>query len=241
MNPRWTRDENILALDFYLLHRPNLPGKHSPEIAELSELLISIGRMLGRAEEDTFRNPEGVYMTLTGFRQVDDTIVAEGMPRALSKDRKAVWDLFAHQPELVHQLAESIRALAGQQPPHLQEAPAFVAIAQEGRLLTRLHTHRERNTVLMKRKKEQFQDIHGRLYCEVCAFDFARRYGRHGEGFIECHHIRPLSQLPVDGAETDLSDLAVVCSNCHSMIHRRKRWLTLDDLRERLRPPLQNP
>jgi hypothetical protein len=31
-NPDWTRDELILALDFYLQHRPNPPGKNSQEI-----------------------------------------------------------------------------------------------------------------------------------------------------------------------------------------------------------------
>ena len=35
-NPTWTRDELILALDFYLRYRDNPPPKNSTEIAELS-------------------------------------------------------------------------------------------------------------------------------------------------------------------------------------------------------------
>jgi len=43
-NPDWTRDELILALNVYLRHRPNPPGKGSPEIIELSEQSQPPGR-----------------------------------------------------------------------------------------------------------------------------------------------------------------------------------------------------
>jgi len=39
-NPRWTRDELILALDLYLRTRPHPPDKTSREIAELSATLL---------------------------------------------------------------------------------------------------------------------------------------------------------------------------------------------------------
>ena len=51
-----------------------------------------------------------------------------------------------------------------------------------------------------------------------------------GEGFIECHHVTPVSELRA-GTRTRLSDLAVVCSNCHRMLHRRRPWLTAAELR----------
>jgi len=45
-NPDWTRDELIIALDFYLQHRPNPPGKSSKAIHELSETLRRLGERL---------------------------------------------------------------------------------------------------------------------------------------------------------------------------------------------------
>jgi hypothetical protein len=50
-----------------------------------------------------------------------------------------------------------------------------------------------------------------RTTCEVCGFDFERRYGLVGRGFIECHHVTPLAET--DEIETTLDDLTVVCAN----------------------------
>jgi len=60
-------------------------------------------------------------------------------------------------------------------------------------------------------------------------------YGDHGDGFIECHHTKPVSELQV-GEKTKLSDLALVCSNCHRMIHRKRPWLSVDGIRTLLSP-----
>ena len=46
-NPPWSRDELILALDFYLRHREHTPGKQSAEIAELSAILNQMAQALG--------------------------------------------------------------------------------------------------------------------------------------------------------------------------------------------------
>lgn len=61
----------------------------------------------------------------------------------------------------------------------------------------------------------------GKLICEVphCGFDFAKQYGTLGEGYAQVHHLLPLSKSPKDGREIKLKDLAIVCANCHVMIH----------------------
>ena len=59
---------------------------------------------------------------------------------------------------------------------------------------------------------------------------FAAAYGERGDGFIECHHTIPVRDLR-PGSRTRLSDLALVCANCHRMIHRRSPWLTVEELR----------
>jgi ribosomal protein L44E len=70
----------------------------------------------------------------------------------------------------------------------------------------------------------------GRLQCEVCGFDFESVYGELGSGFAECHHTKPLADLRA-AETTKVADLAIVCANCHRMIHRRRPWLSLDQLK----------
>ena len=68
------------------------------------------------------------------------------------------------------------------------------------------------------------------LQCEVCGFDFEKKYGSLGAGFIEVHHKKPVSE----GEHiTDLeNDLVMLCSNCHRMIHRGKyHMITVEELK----------
>jgi 5-methylcytosine-specific restriction enzyme A len=48
------------------------------------------------------------------------------------------------------------------------------------------------------------------------------RCGEIGRGFIEAHHLRPIATLE-EGVPVEYdvaADFAVLCSNCHRMIHR---------------------
>ena len=100
----------------------------------------------------------------------------------------------------------------------------------EGRALFRKHLSRERNSRLAKKKKTATLARTGRLACEVCGFDFERTYGAIGHFYAEAHHELPLSAL-LKPTPTRLSDLAIVCSNCHRMLHRGNPLYTLDELR----------
>ncbi|MBV8970124.1 MAG: HNH endonuclease [Verrucomicrobia bacterium] len=51
-----------------------------------------------------------------------------------------------------------------------------------------------------------------------------------GHNFAECHHVLPISEVG-ESRQTKVRDLAVVCSNCHRMLHRRRPWLTVSELR----------
>ena len=102
--------------------------------------------------------------------------------------------------------------------------------ASEGRAILVTHLDRERSSSLAREKKERALRDTGALACEACGFDFAARYGDRGIGFIECHHTRPVSELD-DGGRTRLEDLALVCANCHRMIHARRPWMSVEELR----------
>jgi hypothetical protein len=104
------------------------------------------------------------------------------------------------------------------------------AAVREGGLKFVSHLLRERNRAILETKKKQVLQETGRLSCEVCGFDFVVAYGARGEGFCEIHHISPLSSSEKE-VETRLEDLAILCANCHRMIHRRIPWLDLNQLK----------
>lgn len=107
------------------------------------------------------------------------------------------------------------------------------ATAREGREVYHRHRVRERSPVLSKLKKETVLRDEGRLVCEACGFDFERQYGELGVGFIECHHRFPLGEG--EERETTLDDLALLCANCHRMVHRSKLTLSVEELQCALR------
>jgi HNH endonuclease len=68
--------------------------------------------------------------------------------------------------------------------------------------------------------------------CRACGFDFGHVYGERGAGFIEVHHLRPVSNLKKKRKIDPKKDMTVLCSNCHRMIHRRKdNVLSVEDLK----------
>jgi hypothetical protein len=103
----------------------------------------------------------------------------------------------------------------------------------EGRAKYVAHLRRERNRAVIEVKKTEALTKYGRLCCEVCGFDFGAFYGELGEGFCEVHHKIPLASL--DGKRvTTLADLAIVCSNCHRVLHRHKPMPNVTELREHI-------
>lgn len=103
--------------------------------------------------------------------------------------------------------------------------------ASEGRPIWKLHKSRERNSKLTREKKDKILMETGKLECEVCKTDFEKLYGSIGYGFAECHHVNPLS-LRDSNEETTLDELAILCANCHRMIHRQQPWISVEELKK---------
>lgn len=100
----------------------------------------------------------------------------------------------------------------------------------EGAPVLKAHLRRERRSAdLAKKLKKSTLKRTGKLACVVCDFDFAAAYGPKGLGYIEAHHIVPLGESD-EAVITTAADLALVCANCHRMVHR-SGGMTLDDLR----------
>jgi hypothetical protein len=100
-------------------------------------------------------------------------------------------------------------------------AVEFEYSALEGTRIERVSLDRARSDALRQRKIDDAKSKSGgRLCCEVpgCGFDFATVYGKIGNGFIHVHHKKPLATRSAPEV-TPLGDLALVCANCHAMIH----------------------
>lgn len=76
---------------------------------------------------------------------------------------------------------------------------------------------------------------HYGLSCTVCGFNFEKIYGIIGKDFIHVHHLTPLARLGKKLSIDPIKDLRPICANCHSMIHRTKETMSLEDLKQVLK------
>jgi 5-methylcytosine-specific restriction protein A len=224
----WTRDELILALDVYVRLSPRTPDPHLPEVVALSGLLRREILRPDEAREPNFRSPASVVMKLMNFRSLDSAFKGKGLTAGSQLDR-VIWNTFADDRPRLKKVAEAIRSALGSNELDPGGVDDLITEAEEGAILTQLHRKRERNSRLVESKKQSVFDARGRLSCEVCGFTFSEAYGQIGEGYIECHHKLPLADLP-SRRKTTLSDLALVCANCHRMMHGAHPWLSVEQL-----------
>jgi ssDNA-binding Zn-finger/Zn-ribbon topoisomerase 1 len=104
----------------------------------------------------------------------------------------------------------------------------------EGRIFYRKHRQRERSKQLVEKAKARRKEQVSVLICDVCEFNFSARYGKVGTDYIECHHTKPISELK-ENEGTKLEDIALVCANCHRMLHRKRPWLSIEQLKSLLK------
>jgi hypothetical protein len=133
--------------------------------------------------------------------------------------RQLRWDEFHGGPPTVNRLTElGFKEFTSDR----DQADAYV----EGERQSRETTFFARNAQLVRKAKAH----HGTV-CQTCGFGFGAVYGSLGVGYIECHHLNPLAEQDGNAQEVTVSDVAVLCSNCHRMIHRRRRVISVEELR----------
>lgn len=70
--------------------------------------------------------------------------------------------------------------------------------------------------------------------CCICGFDFEKTYGEIGRKVIEVHHTKQVSEMGPGYIVKPLEELVPVCSNCHTIIHKRKEPYTVEEVKAML-------
>ncbi len=226
-NPPWTRDETILALELFF--QAGMVGLSDTDerVIALSDVLRSLPGNELRARNPSFRNPAGVAFKLSNIQNV---ATGKGFANSSAVDL-AVWKHFESRSAKVKEVAHLIRAFAAQAPLDVSLDDADVEFP-EGIIITTIHRRRERNRKL---RKALLQDRRKRgvLACDSCGTTNPHAGKSFEDAIFEAHHLRPLSE--VGETKTRLSDVALLCANCHRSIHRliasTGRWPSIHDLR----------
>lgn len=230
VNTYWTTDEIILAYDLLRENGGKPLKKTDPRIIKLSTFLRTHSGHPLNTRPENFRSPSSVRHKIN-----DITSSRPGYP-GLTKKGGTVTELVAEEFD---QDMERLRISAAMIRSELQSG-RLLPVAEEldeddefkgaeGGLLFARHQRRERSKKLRSDKILEAKREGRPIACEVCSFDFALVYGERGRDYIEVHHVMPLHESgPVI---TSLRDLALLCSNCHRIIHRGNPWLTPQQLK----------
>jgi len=224
-NPKWTREEIILALDLYFDCKGKVPSASDSRVKELSETLKAFPYHSLTSRKESFRNADGVAFKLQNLRQIE---TGQGLSNVSVND-KAVWEEFGSDPTRTKAVANLIRTgveIIHEIRQSLPEYEVFV----EGRVVTETHLRRERHPELRKKLIEN-RKAKGELRCEVCSIYATSSDPQLAEAIFEAHHVIPLSEG--QQRSTKLSDMALVCACCHRQIHKaialNGRWLSIKE------------
>jgi 5-methylcytosine-specific restriction protein A len=226
-NPNWTREEVILALDLFFDCAGSVPSENDDRVKDLSKLLRSFPHHSHASRKESFRNAAGVVFKLQNLRQV---ATGKGLGNTSKVDRE-VWEEFGNNPLQTKEIAKLIRDSA-EAIGEVHEEPSEYETFREGRIVTETHRRRERDPKLRRRLLAQRRK-RGPLKCDMCGMTASVNVAGLEDAMFEAHHVLPLASSLE--RKTKLADMALLCANCHRMIHRaisiEKRWLTVSEAR----------
>ena len=101
----------------------------------------------------------------------------------------------------------------------------------EGQRVTRTSEYLVRSGQLRTAAIEHYSEGDS-IRCTACSFEFALAYPDIGVGYIQIHHLVPISYLK--GQTLSLSDalenVRPLCANCHAIVHKRRPPLSMAEL-----------
>lgn len=186
-NPNWSRDETVLDLDFYFQLGGRIPSGNDERVQELSRLLRRFPYHAEASRKESFRNADGVAFKLQNLRQV---ATGKGLGNVSETDRQ-VWHEFGAHPDKVRELASLIRTGITYSE-KLESASREDVEFAEGRVITELHSRRERNSKMRARLLSSRRRS-ASLYCEMCGTPPISNNSAIQDAQFEAHHVVPLS------------------------------------------------
>lgn len=226
-NPKWTREETLLALDLLYKHNAPLDRRHT-EVIALSDLLQNASIHPAVRRRNNFRNPDGVALKMQNLLSAAEP----GRKLSSSKaDKAAVADYPKARKDELAVLANSLRAsfISNDGPDELPDDEVFV----EGRWLT--VRHRQRDQRLRQRLLTKLRGTE--LQCEMCNVSPPPIDRGFQESRYEAHHRVPLAEAEHE-RETRVADMALLCACCHRTLHkmisRYRRWVSVAEGRSLL-------
>lgn len=232
--PEWAPEELGLILLNYLERRGRDYKTSTHDAEALSEELRSWPLHDAALRTlDGFRSVSRVKQMLGCFHSMDEQFPPKSIKKVIATTGY-IWSVWHQDPEGLKQFVAAARAAASQLTTSSATPDDVDHEAGEGGLVLRAHLVRERDAGLRKKKLADVQRRHGRIACEVCNFESGATFGPGFADVIDVHHVVPLHTS--GEVTTKLSDLALLCPNCHRALHKSSQWLTpraLRELRER--------
>lgn len=204
--------------DWFIFCNVGVPGRtgHDYKNRFIGDELVWYGKTeshVGQASINSMLHPDGNIFVF--YREEDrDPFTFAGKARARS-----------HKQSVPVEIIWSFSDSAEQRPEVLPEEVTDPKSLFEGATKTISVNVFERNPLARK----DCIRAHG-LACSVCGFNFAKVYGKVGEGFVHVHHLKQLADIGAEYELNPVEDLRPVCPNCHAMLHRRRPPYTIDEL-----------
>lgn len=225
-NPPWTRDETILALDLFFDAGLVALSDSDSRVIALSEKLRTLPGNGERSRKGSFRNPAGVSFKMSNLQSV---ATGRGFANASATDR-AVWAHFETRRSRLKEVANQILKFVNEVP--LDTSETEEDEFPEGVVLTRVHRRIERSSrlraaLIRDRRKRNL------LRCDACLRVNPTSEARFDDAIFDAHHLAPLSEIGT--SRTKISDIALLCANCHRIIHRLSastgKWASVNDVK----------
>ena len=161
-------------------------------------------------------------LTMSAKIKSDDDILVEPYGYISSKAIEAYIRFYAQKHNINLDAISLPEDYSDEQPDQDEEEKQRL----EGRMTEAKVLRRQRN----RQARQQCLEASG-YKCYICGFDFEKTYGEIGKGFLEVHHTKPLATYD-DEHPIPQSELCALCSNCHSMVHRKKDVLDVELLKQ---------
>ena len=185
-------------------------------------------------EKYNYSNAGGINLTMMHFASAIAKKHSVELHYFEKKDRTSFWSLFFYgihdhpyfywqiRDELAQAMIES-KWIDGYTVEYYDEMSIYL----EGQKRVSQTVSYERNSAARNKCIEHYG-----CKCAECGFDFEVHFGEHGKGYIHVHHLRLHAYSGKEHQIDPIEDLRPLCPNCHAMVHRGTKMLSMEELKD---------